>query len=110
METICKSLLKLVYNRLSAVLTKHFIFKGKNFAELPGGLCREPIAIVESFIHDSVAKKKPLWILSQNISKAFDSVNLKMLEFALVCLRFSASFIQFLLSFSGSYKLGYYIS
>ncbi|GBB93695.1 hypothetical protein RclHR1_22140003 [Rhizophagus clarus] len=65
---------------------------GDNFAGLPGGTCRDPIITLESIIHDANHNNSPLWILSQDISKAFDSVNLTMLKFALerICLPVSA--------------------
>lgn len=97
LETIRKTLVKLIYNYLSAVLIKHSILKGGNFAGLPDSSCKEPIAILESINHDSVVEKKPLWVLFQDIFKAFDSVNLCMLEFTLAQLRFSLSLCQFLL-------------
>ncbi|CAB4410484.1 unnamed protein product [Rhizophagus irregularis] len=63
-----------------------------------------PIILLEvihktlSIIHDSVVTKQPLWILFQDISKAFDSVDLNMLKFALQRLRLPSDAIQFLLS------------
>lgn len=60
LKTICKTLVKLIYNRLSEVLVKHSILKGDNFTGLPSGSCKEPITILESIIHDSVAEKKSL--------------------------------------------------
>ncbi|GET66232.1 general transcription factor II-I repeat domain-containing protein 2B-like [Rhizophagus irregularis DAOM 181602=DAOM 197198] len=72
--------------------------KGGNFAGLPGGSCRDPIVVLESIIHDAHVNKSPLWILSQDISKAFDSVDLKMLRFALERIKLPASAIKFILS------------
>ncbi|GBC50292.2 syntrophin, gamma 2 L homeolog isoform X1 [Rhizophagus irregularis DAOM 181602=DAOM 197198] len=83
LEVIRKALVKLFYNRLAPLLASHHVLQGGNFAGLPGGSCRDPIITLESIIHDSVVTKQPLWILSQDISKAFDSVDLSMLRFAL---------------------------
>ncbi|PKK61098.1 hypothetical protein RhiirC2_792324 [Rhizophagus irregularis] len=44
------------------------------------GSCHDPIITLEYIIHDSVITKQPLWILSQEISKAFDSVDLNILS------------------------------
>src|SRR3990170_1800000 len=98
LEVIRKTLVKLFYNRLAPLLASHNVLQGGNFAGLPGGSCRDPIITLESIIHDSIVTKRPLWILSQDISKAFDSVDLTMLKFALQRLRLPPNAIQFLLS------------
>ncbi|CAB4421324.1 unnamed protein product [Rhizophagus irregularis] len=98
LEVIRKALVKLFYNRLALILASYSVLQGGNFARLPGGSCCDPIITLESIIHDSVVTKSPLWILSQDISKAFDSVNLTMLKFALQRLQLPNNAIQFLLS------------
>ncbi|GET58596.1 RNA-directed DNA polymerase from mobile element jockey-like [Rhizophagus irregularis DAOM 181602=DAOM 197198] len=98
LEVIRKSLVKLFYNRLSAIMASHDVLKGGNFAGLPGGSCHDPIITLESIIHDADINKNPLWILSQDISKAFDSVDLTMLRFALERIRLPASAVKFILS------------
>ncbi|GBB94228.1 hypothetical protein RclHR1_23140002 [Rhizophagus clarus] len=98
LEVIRKSFVKLFYNRLSSILAAHNVLTGGNFAGLPGGTCRDPIITLESIIHDANCTNSPLWILSQDISKAFDSVHLTMLKFALERIRLPASSIQLILS------------
>ncbi|GBC31212.2 RNA-directed DNA polymerase from mobile element jockey-like [Rhizophagus irregularis DAOM 181602=DAOM 197198] len=98
LEVIRKSLVKLFYNRLASILASNEVLKGGNFAGLPGGSCRDPIVLLESIIHDAHVNKSPLWILSQDISKAFDSVDLKMLRFALERIKLPASATKFILS------------
>ncbi|GET00059.1 RNA-directed DNA polymerase from mobile element jockey-like [Rhizophagus clarus] len=98
LEVIRKSFVKLFYNRLSTILAAHNVLKGGNFAGLPGGTCRDPIITLESIIHDTNHTNSPLWILSQDISKAFDSVNLTMLKFALERIRLPATAITLILS------------
>ncbi|GET55983.1 ribonuclease H-like domain-containing protein [Rhizophagus irregularis DAOM 181602=DAOM 197198] len=98
LEVIRKSLVKLFYNRLASILASNEVLKGGNFAGLPGGSCRDPIVVLESIIHDAHVNKSPLWILSQDISKAFDSVDLKMLRFALDRIKLPAFATKFILS------------
>ncbi|GBC09103.1 hypothetical protein RclHR1_08600001 [Rhizophagus clarus] len=76
----------------------HNVLSGGNFARLPDGTYRDPIITLESIIHDANYNNSPLWILSQDISKAFDSVNLIMLKFALEHIRLPASAIMLILS------------
>ncbi|GBC01946.1 hypothetical protein RclHR1_00440012 [Rhizophagus clarus] len=76
----------------------HYVLKGVNFAGLPEGTCHDPIITLESIIHDANHSNFPLWILSQDISKAFDSVNLTMLKFALEHIHLPASAITLILS------------
>ncbi|GBB97435.1 hypothetical protein RclHR1_29950003, partial [Rhizophagus clarus] len=98
LKVIRKSFVKLFYNRLSAILATHNVLKGGNFAGLPEGTCRDPIITLESIIHDANHNNSFLWILSQDISKAFDSVNLTMLKFALERICLPASAITLILS------------
>ncbi|GBB97707.1 hypothetical protein RclHR1_30450001, partial [Rhizophagus clarus] len=98
LEVIQKSFVKLFYNRLSTILAAHNILKGGNFVGLPGGTCCDPIITLESIIHDANHNNSPLWILSQDISKAFDSINLTMLKFTLERIRLPASAITLILS------------
>ncbi|GBB93643.1 hypothetical protein RclHR1_22010002 [Rhizophagus clarus] len=93
LEVIQKSFIKPFYNRLSSILAAHNILTGGNFAGLPGGTCRDPIITLKSIIHDANYTTSSLWILSQDISKAFDSVHLTMLKFALERIRLPASSI-----------------
>ncbi|GBB93749.1 hypothetical protein RclHR1_22240004 [Rhizophagus clarus] len=105
LEVIRKSFVKLFYNRLSAILAAHNVFKGGNFAGLPEGTRRDPIITLESIIHNANHDNSPLWILSQDISKAFDSVNLTMLKFALEGIRLPASAITLILSRRSDFPL-----
>ncbi|GBB85657.1 hypothetical protein RclHR1_12140006 [Rhizophagus clarus] len=99
LEVIRKSFVKLFYIRLSAILAAHNVLKGGNFAGLLGRTCRDSIITLESIIHDANHNNSPLWILSQDISKAFDSVNLTMLKFVLERIRLPALAITLILSF-----------
>src|SRR5204863_157997 len=98
LETMRKCFVKVLNNRLSSILTSHQVLQGGNYAGLPGGSCQIPIHTLDTLIKDANDNKKSLWILSQDISKAFDSIDLNMLQLAMQRLKFPALFIQLILS------------
>ena len=73
LECLRKVLVKLVNKRLQNVLSKHNILKGYNFVGLPFRSTFEPIHILDN-IHFDVNQTpgKELWILFQDMSKAYD--------------------------------------
>ncbi|GET50389.1 RNA-directed DNA polymerase from mobile element jockey-like [Rhizophagus irregularis DAOM 181602=DAOM 197198] len=86
LETVRKCVVKVVTNRLSNILADNKVLQGGNFAGLPGGSTDVPIKMLDAIIHqhkhDSTDDQE-LWIVSQDISKAFDSMDLNMLKLAL---------------------------
>ena len=57
-------------------MVKHKILQGGNHAGLPGGSTLEPLGIINTIIEDARASnKKELWIMFQDMSKAYDRVN-----------------------------------
>ncbi|GBC12847.1 reverse transcriptase family protein [Rhizophagus irregularis DAOM 181602=DAOM 197198] len=86
LETVQKCVVKVVTNRLSNILADNKVLQGGNFAGLPGGSTDVPIKMLDAIIHqhkhDSTDDQE-LWIVSQDISKAFDSMDLNMLKLAL---------------------------
>src|SRR4051795_8053341 len=79
-ETARKLMTKIMTNRLAKILSVHKALKGNNYTSLPGGSCHIPIHVLESIIHDSTTNDKLLFIFLQDISKAFDIIDIKMLE------------------------------
>ncbi|CAG8669197.1 11381_t:CDS:2, partial [Rhizophagus irregularis] len=71
---------------------------------------QSPIQILNDVIQDAKKEKKDLWILSQDLSKAYDHVNIHILRKAMVRLRIPENFIELVLSLftnrknSASYK------
>ncbi|GET58175.1 RNA-directed DNA polymerase from mobile element jockey-like [Rhizophagus irregularis DAOM 181602=DAOM 197198] len=90
-----------VINRLSNILADNNVLQGGNFAGLPGGSTDVPIKMLDTIIHqqkhDSTDDQE-LWIVSQDISKAFDSMDLNMLKLALIRLHIPALLVQFILN------------
>ena len=79
LDTARKIMTKILNRRLGAILANNNILKGQNYAGLPGSNCSTPITILETIIHDAKSNNKPLFIFLQDISKAFDSMDTRML-------------------------------
>ncbi|EXX64446.1 hypothetical protein RirG_142610 [Rhizophagus irregularis DAOM 197198w] len=83
LETVRKYVVKVITNRLSHLLANNKILQGRNFAGLPGGSTDIPIKMLNAIIHQhkyDSSDDQDLWIVSQNISKAFNSMDLNMLN------------------------------
>ena len=83
LDTARKIMTKIMNKRLSAVLANNYILKGNNHAGLPGSSCDAPIAKLEAILQDAHTFNKPLFVFLQDISKAFDSIDTRMLRLAL---------------------------
>ncbi|GBC46512.2 hypothetical protein RIR_jg20581.t1 [Rhizophagus irregularis DAOM 181602=DAOM 197198] len=99
LETVRKCVVKVVTNRLSHLLADNKILQGRNFAGLPSGSTDVPIKMLDAIIHQhkyDSSDDQDLWIVSQDISKAFDSMDLNMLKLALERLHFPALLVIYL--------------
>ena len=83
LEVSRKLLSKMITNRLSSICKQYNLLKGPNYAGLPGESTQEPIHILNNICEEAREKKKELWICFQDTAKAFDTVNLVMLQKAL---------------------------
>ena len=96
---------KLIYRRLSLLLVEHNVLTRGNFAGLPGGSCDPPIFLMDNIISDARASDKPLFLLQQDISKAFDSIDVNMLKLAMARLHLPPLFISLIAElFTGRYN------
>src|SRR5438046_255605 len=98
LETARKCLVKILNNRLSTILADNRVLQGGNFAGLPGSSCSDPIHTLDSIIQHSLNSNSPLWILSQDISKAFDSMDLNMLNLAMKRIKIPELFRKLILN------------
>src|SRR2546423_10435348 len=73
-------------------MVQHNILKGNQFAGVPGSSTFEPIRIINEIIEDAREKDKEIWILFQDLSKAYDRVNIHMLYKVLKRLKIPQSF------------------
>src|SRR5579859_6746661 len=68
-------------NRLTKILVKNKNVLGEhNYAALPGSSTLEPMHVLNNVIEDARENKKELWIMLQDMSKAYDLVNWKNLS------------------------------
>ncbi|CAB5347679.1 unnamed protein product [Rhizophagus irregularis] len=91
----------IVTTRLSKILADNQVLQGGNFAGLPGGSTDIPIKMLDAIIHQRCFHKtddQELWIVSQDISKAFDSIDLNMLKLALMRLHIPPLLIKFIIN------------
>lgn len=98
LEAFRKCVTKVLTKRLSQVLAEKEILKGPNFAGLPGNSTEEPIQILNAIIEDATDNKKELWLVLQDMKKAFDSVSLRSLELAMKRLKIPQITIKFILN------------
>ncbi|GBC34526.2 RNA-directed DNA polymerase from mobile element jockey-like [Rhizophagus irregularis DAOM 181602=DAOM 197198] len=101
LETVRKCVVKVVTTRLSNILADNQVLQGGNFAGLPGGSTDIPIKMLDAIIHQRRFDKsddQELWIVSQDISKAFDSIDLNMLRLALIRLHIPSLLIKFIIN------------
>jgi exonuclease III len=83
LESIKKIFTKIITNRLSKIFTQHQILSEHNWAALPKHSTREPITIINQILEDAREKHKPCYMLFQDMSKAYDTVNINRLSSAM---------------------------
>jgi hypothetical protein len=80
-------MISVLTQRLMKIFYNFKVLKGNQFARLPGSSTFEPIRIINEIIQDVNENTKELWIISLDISKAYDRVNIFMLEKAMIHLK-----------------------
>ena len=96
LECARKAVVKLISTRLSLTLAHNKVLKGHNHAGLPGSSTMAPLRIINSIVEDAKENKKSLWILFQDLSKAYDRVNTFMLDKAMARIQIPANCRQFI--------------
>jgi len=96
LDTTRKAVVKLLNNRLSSIFVQRKILKGYNFAALPHSSTFEALRVIDNVLQDAKDNKKEIWFLLQDMSKAYDRVNIHMLRHALNRLKLPVSFQIFI--------------
>jgi ribonuclease HI/endonuclease/exonuclease/phosphatase family metal-dependent hydrolase len=97
LETPRKILMKILTNRLTSKLENNYnILKNHNYAGLPGRSTQEPIHTLNALIENARETNKELWILMQDMSKAYDLVNRDNLIKALKRIKVPIAFTDFI--------------
>nr|CAG8567925.1 9876_t:CDS:2 [Entrophospora candida] len=71
LDTTRKALVHLLNNCIAKIFLNNRILKGNQFAGLPGTSTFEPIHIINEIIQDAREMKNEIWILFQDLSKAY---------------------------------------
>ena len=95
-EHICKLYTKILTNRLSSVFSSNPILSPFNYVALPNNSTSIPIHILNNLIEDATCNHKDIWLLSQDMSKAYDSVNFALFKHSLTRLLLPLSIINIL--------------
>ncbi|GBB88050.1 hypothetical protein RclHR1_14590012 [Rhizophagus clarus] len=83
LEVVRKIFTKFISMQFTNILQDHNILCNANYCELKGDSTASPIRLINNIIEDVKENSKELWIVLQDISKAFDSISLDFLELAL---------------------------
>src|ERR1043165_4834600 len=78
-----KIVTKIVGNRMSQIISKHNILHGPNYAGLKNEDTSTPIHIINGLMEEAKENKDELWLIFQDMAKAYDSIGLTPLTYAL---------------------------
>ena len=105
LEAFRKTVVRIIIQRLDYILVKHRVLEDPNFAGLSGDSTSSPIHIMNNLLEDARQKDKEVWILFQDMKKAFDSVSLEIMKKALERIKVPDSIIKFLLNLYNKRKI-----
>src|SRR5581483_4072863 len=94
LDTVRKLFVKILNNRLSKIFVKNNVLKGNQFAGLPNQSTYEPLRILNEILDDAKEHNKSIFVLFQDLSKAYDRVNIFMLKHAMTRLKIPIGFIN----------------
>ena len=97
-ETFYKTVVRVLTQRLDKIMVEHNILEGPNYADLSGNSTASLVHIMNNILEDARQKNNELWILFQDMRKAFDSVGLEMLKKSLERIKLPKNAVSFILS------------
>jgi hypothetical protein len=93
-DCFCKLFTKILNNRLNKFLCTHHLLQHNNQAGLHGSSMMEIIMKLQTVIESAKNNKTPLYILLQDLSKAYDRVNIDLLYLSLLRINLPPSFCK----------------
>ncbi|KAG9297346.1 hypothetical protein G9A89_004008 [Geosiphon pyriformis] len=90
-----KILSKVLSDRISFACSRFDVFCGNNFSVLKGTSTQSPISVVGSIVENALQKDCKLWLVLQDMCKAYDSVGWPYLETSLCYIKMCSKFIKF---------------
>ncbi|KAG9288303.1 hypothetical protein G9A89_021334 [Geosiphon pyriformis] len=79
----------------AAVCSTHNVLRGDNFSVLKGTSIQSPIFVIEFVVEDALKKGRELWLVLQNMRKAYDSVGWLHLKSSLERIKMCKKFVKF---------------
>ncbi|KAG9301356.1 hypothetical protein G9A89_018028 [Geosiphon pyriformis] len=94
-ETAHKILSKILSDKISLACNTHNVLRRDNFSVLKGTMTQSPIFAVGSVVKDALEKNCKLWLVLQDIKKAYNSVGWEHLKRSLIRIKMCGRFIRF---------------
>ncbi|KAG9286594.1 hypothetical protein G9A89_005362 [Geosiphon pyriformis] len=94
-ETACKVLFKIFSDWISLAYSTFDVLCGDNFFVLKSMSTQLPIFAVGSVIKNALEKNQELWLVLQDMRKAYDSVGWEHLKRSLIRIKICGKFIRF---------------
>ena len=98
LECLRKCTIKILTYRLGRIIKEHSILKGPNYAGLPSESTHQPIITINNILEDARDSGKTIWLISQDMAKAFDSVGMTPLRKALERIKIPTGIRDFIIN------------
>src|SRR6266542_2545201 len=83
LDVFRKAMTKMATKRLSQILSDNLILTGYNFCGLKEESTVTPLNVLNNIMEDAKEHRKELWILTQDMAKAYDSISMEGLRMSL---------------------------
>src|SRR6185369_6214282 len=97
METLRKIFSKAMTDRVEKVCRQHNVLEGNNCSVLKGTSTHSPITVMRNLMEDATSTKdNDLWIVLQDMKKAYDSVGWEPMKAALKQIKMNQTYMSIL--------------